>query len=225
MIMKYLEWISAVEDAFGFSIPDEDAAGLATVGNLHEYILEHRCRAKQEPFLNSMALHKIRRAMTLVLQIPRKDLGPSTQLSTIIPDHRRCVWHALEKISGLRFPLLRRPAWVIPVSALGTIGLAIFMPIMLSLSLLNGAFLVAMITAVVVGYCLSWLTEPLAYEFQADSKTLGQLASATLARNYRAFIDVCKKGPSDQDVWSALQNTMSVQLRIRPDDVTKETIL
>ena len=36
--LDVVELIMSVEDAFGFSIPDEDAAELVTVGKLAEYI-------------------------------------------------------------------------------------------------------------------------------------------------------------------------------------------
>jgi acyl carrier protein len=223
MGLELLELVLTVEDAFGFSIPDEDAAGLNTVGKLHEYILAHRCHAKQEACLSSIAFYKIRRALISVRKLPRKDVRVSTELATIIPARRRRIWRALEKATGFRLPRLRRPAWVTPVAALATVGLAIAVPVLLSLSMLHGAIFVAILTAGAAGYAFSWLTTLLAFEFPPDCATVGQLAKGALARNYRAIVEQSGKCASDAEVWVALRLIVAEQLGVRPGDLTKET--
>jgi hypothetical protein len=49
MNLEIIEIVRNVEDAFGFSIPDEDAAKFNTAGSLYDYVLAHRLRAKRTP--------------------------------------------------------------------------------------------------------------------------------------------------------------------------------
>jgi acyl carrier protein len=223
MGLELLELVLNVEDAFGFSIPDEDAVGLNTVGKLHDYILAHRFPKDRNACLSSVTFYQIRRAMMSVLQLPRKDVRVSTELSAVIAKRRRRVWRALEKATGFRLPQLRRPAWVTAIAALATIALAIATPVCFSLSLLHGAIVSAIVAAYVVGYLLSWLTIPLAFEFQPDCTTVGQLATATLARNYRAIVEQTNKNASDAEVWEMLRFIVAEQLGVRLNDITKET--
>ena len=169
MGLELLEMVLTVEDTFGFSIPDEDAVGLNTVGKLYEYILAHRFHGKRDACLTSVTFYKIRRAMTDVLQISRKDVRVSTELSAVIPAGRRWVWQALEKATSLRLPQLRRPAWVTPVAALATLALAIAAPVLLSLKPFGGGIMAAILTAP-AGCFFSWLTIPLAFSFNPTAQ-------------------------------------------------------
>ena len=92
MGLDSVELVLEVEDAFGFSIPDEDAAGLTTMGKLYEYVLAHRFRGKQDACLSSITFYKIRRALMSVLKIPRDAVRVATELSAIMPRRRRRAW-------------------------------------------------------------------------------------------------------------------------------------
>ena len=223
MGLDSVELVMAVEDTFGFSIPDQDAAGLDTVGKLYEYILAHRFHGKREACLSSITFYKLRRAMMSVLQIARNDVRVSTELSAIIPKHRRRVWQALEKATGFRLPQLRRPKWVTAIVILLTVGLAITIPMFFSLTLFRGLLVSAIFAAFAVGYVLFWLTTPLAFEFQPECTTAGQLAMATLARNYRAIVEETNTCSSDGEAWQMLCLIIADQLGVRTSDFTKET--
>lgn len=223
MGLDLAELMTAVEDAFGFVIPEEDAAGLDTAGKVHEYVLAHRYRGKRQACLRSITFYKIRQAMMSVLHIPRKDVRASTELSAIIPRRRRRVWRALQRASGFRLPRLRRSAWVRAGTILAILGLAILVPLLLSLTLLNGAILVGILTALTVGYAFSWLTIPLEFEFHPECPTAGQLATATLARNYRAIVATADISASDAEVWQKLSSIVAEQLGVRACDITKDT--
>ncbi len=215
--------MSAVEDAFGFSIPDEDAVELETLGELYNYVLAHRIHGKQQTCLNSITFYKIRRAMMSVLQLSKKDMQASTDLSAIISQHRRRVWRLLQEKSGLRFPLLRRPIWVVRLACAATIGLAIATPLFLSLSLFRGAILTAILTAVAVGYALLRLTTLLEYEFQPGCSTVGELTTGTLARNFRAIVAEFNRFSTDAEVWQTLCLVVAGQLGVPTSDLTRET--
>jgi acyl carrier protein len=221
--MKMIELILTVEEAFGCSIDDDEAASLDTVGKLYDYILAHRFRGSWEACMGSLTFCKLRRALMAVLKMPRKDIRVLTELSAIIPRHRRRVWQALERATGLRLPQLRRPSRVPPAVALAAIAAAITVPMLLSLTLFNGAVAVGILTAIVVGYACARLTAPLAYQFQAECATVGQLAAGTLARNYQAIVAESRTNASDAEVWETLRLIIAEQFGIRASSITKET--
>jgi acyl carrier protein len=222
MGLDSVELVLDVENAFAFSIPDEDAAGLTTVGKLYEYVLAHRFHGKQDACLTSITFYKLRQALMLVLQMPRNSVRVSTELSAVIPKQRRRTWRALEKATGFRLPFLRRPRWVVTLGAPAAIGLGIATPALLGLKPFGGGVIVAILSTGVFAYVLFWLTWLLAYEFPPDVSTVGQLAKATLARNYRPIVAESKKSATDAEVWEILQRIIVEQLGVRIDQLTKE---
>ncbi len=60
MGLEIAELIPSVENSFGFAIPDEDAAGLLTLGELFDYIAAHRFRGYQEDCLGGITFYKLR---------------------------------------------------------------------------------------------------------------------------------------------------------------------
>ncbi len=222
MGLDSVELVLEVENTFGFSIPDEDAAGLTTVGKLYDYVLAHRFRGKQDACLSSMTFYKLRRGLMLVLQVPRNSVRVSTEVSAIIPKHRRRSWRALEKATGFRLPFLRRPGWVVTLGTVTAIGLGVATPALLGLKPFGGGVIVALLSMGLLAYALFWLTEILAYEFPPDVATVGQLAKATLARNYQPIVAESKKSATDAEVWDMLQRIIGEQLGVRIDQLTKE---
>ena len=92
MGLDLVELVMEVEETFGFSIRDEDAAKLDTVGKLYDYILANRFEGKEQGCLSNVTFYKLRRALLSVLPIARSDVRLSSDLKKIIPDHRRRIW-------------------------------------------------------------------------------------------------------------------------------------
>jgi len=176
--------IPIAEDVFGFSIPSEDAAGLADLDALHQYILARRFRGYQEDCLARVTAYKLKRGMMRTLQIPRERIRESTELAELIPRHRRRVWRLLQHECGLRLPELTRPAWVKRIIAAATAALGIAVPVLLGLPLLGGAIIAALLAMIVLGYLFALLTKPLAFCFHSDCRSMDQLALLALALNY-----------------------------------------
>ena len=220
---KLVEIVPEVEDAFGFAMPDEDAAALLTLGDLYDCVLAHRLHGKKNACLNAIAFHKTRHALMSVLQIPRKTLRLSTRLAAVLSRHRRRTWRTIEKTTGLRLPILRRPRWVVTAATLAAIVLGIAAPVLLGLKPFRGGVAVAILSTGVFGYVLFWLTELFAYEFPPDIATVGQLASAILARNYQPIVAEFKKPPTDVEIEQILRRIVGRQLGVGPDQLTKKT--
>lgn len=223
MGLDSVELVLQVEDAFGFSIPEEEAADMTTVGKLYDYVLAHRFRGKQDACLSSVTFYKIRRALMSALKIPRHAVRVSTDLQEIIPNHRRRAWRAIADASSLRLPILQRPRWIVMIATLTAIALGAATSILLGLAPFRGGVMVAILSAGVFGYALFWLTTFLAYEFPRDVATVGQLAKATLARNYQPIVAEVKKLTTDAEIWDILRRIVGQQLGVQPDLLTKET--
>jgi hypothetical protein len=223
MGLDSLEIVLEVEDTFGISIPDEDAARLTTVGMLYDYVLVHRFHGKQDACLTSMTFYKLRRGLMLVLQLPRNAIRVSTELTAIIPKRRRRTWRAIEKATGYRLPFLRRPRWVVTLATLATIGLGIVVPALLGLKPFGGGVIVAMVSICLLAFVFSRLTGVFAYELPPEVTTVGQLAKATLARNYQPILAESKTSASDAEVWDMLRRIIGEQMGFRTEQLTKET--
>ncbi|MFZ1933698.1 MAG: hypothetical protein WCB27_26170 [Thermoguttaceae bacterium] len=219
------ELMLEVEDTFGFSIPETDMADLSSIGRLYDYVLARRLGGKQDACLTSMVFYKLRRALMSVLQLPRDALRVSTELSTIIPRRRRRTWRAIEKTTCFRLPLLRRPQWFVRLATLAAVGLGAATPALLGLRPFGGGVIVAVLSMCVFAYVLFWLTASFAYMFPPDVSTVGQLAKATLARNYQRIVAESKRSATDAEVWDILRRIVAEQLGVRPEQLTKETDL
>ena len=223
MGLDAVELVMEVEDAFGFSIPNEDAAGLDTMGKLYDCVLAHRFRGKQDVCLSSMTFYKVRRALMSVLEVERNALRVSTELSAIIPKRRRRTWRAIEKVAGLRLPMLRRPRWVVTIATLAVIALGITVPALLGLRPFGGGMATAFISMIVFAFIFYRLTQFSAYVFPPDVETVGQLTKAVLARNYQPIVAEAKQSATDDEVWDILRRIVGEQLGVRIDQLTKET--
>lgn len=71
------ELVEAVEDSFRIFIPDEDARGIVTAGELH--------LADSKACLTGAAFYRVRRGISSALGIDRCQIGPSTPLESILP--------------------------------------------------------------------------------------------------------------------------------------------
>jgi hypothetical protein len=211
-----------VEDAFGFAIPAEDAGKLGTVGDICEYVLARRFGEDRDACLGSIALHKVQRALMSVLQISRDAVNPSARLSAIVPRHRRRTWRVIERQNGFRLPLLRRPHQVVTMATLAAIGLGASVPIFFKLKPFHGASVVAIVSIATFGYVFYCLTEIFAHDFPPDVTTVGDLAKATLARNYRSILAESRKSATDAEVWDTVRNVVGEKLALLPAEITKE---
>lgn len=214
MGLESVELVMEVEETFGFSIPDEDAAALDTVGKLYDYVMANRFAGRPPGCLTSIAFYKLRRALISVLGIGRNDVQLSSCLTAIIPTHRRRRWLELHKAMGLRLPELVRPRWVTAVAI--AVGCAL---------VIDAATIIGIVLAFwiiwPVAFALYFVTEPLAVVFPRECATVGGLTEAILRKNYGAISDECQRSNAE-DVWRTLRDLIAEQLGIRPDDVRKE---
>src|ERR1044072_8589752 len=91
MGLDSVEFVMALEEAFGLYIPDVDAVGLATPRKVIDYLEQRLVRADVPHCLDQQAFYSVRRAAMRVLEKPRAAFTPDTRWDEILPirDHRR----------------------------------------------------------------------------------------------------------------------------------------
>jgi hypothetical protein len=225
MDQEFKRLMTGVEDAFGFVIPEADANQLHTAGELYDYILTHRFAGNLDSCLYSIVFYKIRRGLMWALKIDRDEIHVAKPIASLMPRHRHGAWQALQRAIGLRLPFLRRPAWVMTGAFLATLATAVAVPWSLSLGLFNGALLACLLTAFVAAHGFAWMTEPLAIELQPDCTTVGELVSATLARNYRAIVDEASRPMSSFTAWNLVRTLVAEHGGHASRNITRETDL
>jgi acyl carrier protein len=223
MGLDLVEMVIQVEDTFGFSIPNEDIEHILIMGKLYDYVLAHRFHGKQDACLSSMTFYKVRRALMSVLQVERKEVRVSTELSALMSKQRRKTWQAIEKLTGFRLPPLRRPRRVVMISALAVIGLGIAVPAMLGLRPFGGGVAAALASMCIFAFVFYQITESLAYMFPPDVETVGQLTKGILARNYQPIVAEAQKSSTDEEVWDILRRIVGEQFAVPIERLTKET--
>jgi hypothetical protein len=212
-----------VEDAFGIAIADVDAERLTTVGDLFDHVIARRFRDVRGDYLSSIAFYKVRRALMSNLQLSRDAVQPATKLSAVAARHRRRLWQAIKKQTGLRLPMLRRPSRLVTTATLAAIGLGVSVPLLLGLKPLGGANVVAIVSVGVFGYIFYLLTAAFARELPPDVVTVGDLAKAVFARNYQPILAESKRSMADGQVWDTLRRIVANQLELLPGEITRET--
>jgi acyl carrier protein len=225
MGLDAVELVMEVEETFGFSIPDEDVADLATVGKLFDYILEYRFAGRQAGVcLSSVAFYKVRGALVSVCKVNRRDVRPTSGLANIMPVHRRRLWADLHEVLGMRLPELVRPTWVTAMATV--IGGALVVAAMATVITRAGASIpVAIFFASALIGLIAFLffqaTKPLAVMFGPEFATVGGLAETVLQKNYGVISDECQRANAEE-IWKTLRKLIAEQLGVPLDAVTRE---
>ena len=223
MGLDTVELVLEVEDAFAIHIADRDAEKIQTVGQLHEYIIEHLAAtdpAKPAVCATARCFYRIRRALVEGVGLERGAVKLATLLADLLPirtrrEDRRRLQQALE----LRVPDLRLPAAVGPL-----LGLAILMSSLIAIAFplglpaaLAGAFLALSCMLWIAGF---WLVMPLSVSFPLASPTLGNLVRQVAERNQAWLVGLPPM--SREEVWDKLQKIVCEQLGVDESKVRPE---
>ena len=114
MGLELVELVMAIEDAFGLTIPDDEASRLETVGQVTDYVvacLRDRAGPPAGPCPSARTFYRLRRELTTRLGVPRPAVRPGRPIGELIPaGFGRWRWPAVARAVGLRpdgFHLLR----------------------------------------------------------------------------------------------------------------------
>ena len=115
MGLDIVEYVIALEGAFGIEIPDADAVSLSTPRLLIDYVVTRLPMAEPSPglpnCLTQRAFYRARRAASDRFGVKRGDLRPTSDLRTLIGE-RRDEWQDLRSdVGASEWPRLRGTGW------------------------------------------------------------------------------------------------------------------
>lgn len=101
MGLDSVEFVIAIEDAFGIFIPDADAEAMLTPGILIDY-LERRLTRGDAGCLEQRAFYRLRKAGMQVLDCARPAFQPRSQWKTLLhARHGARQWNLIGRVSKL----------------------------------------------------------------------------------------------------------------------------
>ncbi len=227
MGLDLVELVMEVEDTFNIRFSEADYADIATVGDLHDYIVKRvngtdDSVSEHDPIcLTSATFLRIRRAFVSHFGLARHSVRPSSSVDEIVPrKERRKVWNQIQNVIELNLPPLRRPRWVVcTLLAIVSMLAAIFLWSLMPIDEIE--FLGVALATVAAAAGLTVLTRPLATEPGPEFVTVGGLAHVVLQRNFRALHEQYN-GWNPSDVWDTIQVILLEQLAIKPEEVTRD---
>lgn len=224
MGLDTLELVLEVEEAFGVQIPDERAATIVTVGDLHDVLVEHLAKIPRESHicLSAATFYLIRRAVHDVLgrHVP---IRPQDQTDVILPEDRRAeIWQALASHLQLRWPSLSRPIWLVWIlsvtvaaasGAIACLAYATAGTVIAAVAGIGSAIVLTMVSAMGTKSLATVPRLPIA-TFRGLTHNVLALNFATLAARYRAW--------TSADIWRALSVLLVDQLGVRAELITRD---
>jgi len=187
MGLDALELVMAVEEKFGISIENEEAAKALTVGDLKRLVRAKLDVSDTTGCLTQRAFHLIRTNAIAEFGAVRRGLRPDTSLEIVVPQStRRESWQHFQTVLGVaELPELVRPHSVnltMTVLVLSTLVLPIWYgalhPEHFGLWMLLGA-----IVASTLGWGLSRLTRPMKTKFKVGYDRVRDLARFLVAKH------------------------------------------
>ncbi len=213
MGLDAVEIVLQVEEAFSISITDAEASQVRTVGDMHDLVMKKIPQVDREQCLTAKAFYCLRRGLMQMTGRMRGDVRPDTSVDDILPPgRRRRSWPRLAEMTGLKMPALHRPPWIVAavaVAVTATFGAVCFARA--PWAMVPGLPLLVLAAVVV--------TRPFA-TVAPGCATVGDLARAFLARNFRAFSE--SGGASANEIWDSLQRIIAEELGVRQSDVTRQ---
>ncbi len=101
MGLDSVEFLFAIEDAFGISISDADAESLKTPRILVDYVAARLPRADGSVCAEQRAFYRLRRAVTRAYGIQPKRIRPDTSWDTLLPPrYPSRAWRQIQKAVG-----------------------------------------------------------------------------------------------------------------------------
>jgi len=224
------ELVLEIEEAFGISLPDDEAEKIITVGDLYAAVLVATAGKTRNPnvCLSARTFYELRRHLRL--HVAGGDtavrIAPSTPLTNALPSsRRRKTWERMATDLNLRFPRLRRP---LSVTLLGwfvsaAIALTCFTSIDGTLTF-GLSVLVALLAFSLSMSIFFALTVPFATLPDVTFSTLRGLTEQLLARNGSKLADR-HDAFSTRDVWTILRLILMDQLGVDREKIVPDAHL
>jgi hypothetical protein len=229
--------IVRAEDAFAISVADDEAAAMATAGDLLQIVLT-KIESDSEG-ISSRCFYLVRKGIEETLGLERRSIHEATWLEPLMPrETRKAQWKQIAKRSGLRFPKLEHPrkwrdGFMLFSMLLATIPVAAVWWSLYEIGWLSGIGLWLFSIPALIGWVLGVSrinrrlldgTPRLAYTVPFD--TAGELAVAVLALNFDELQEMSAgERPGKDAVWMRLVGIVCEELQISPDEVRPDSPL
>lgn len=211
-----VEIVMEIEDEFGITIPDSEAAGLRTVGDLTALCL---ARIRATKAMRCPSLQCFLALRTLVREIrsePHLKLRPSDRVDACLQAiDRKRFWRRLPELLKTSPPALRRPAWLRRT----LVAVVLVAPILLIsvLPLAPETLVLICFGAVANGVALFLLTMRFRSRTPKGYATFGDITKRI------AGLEIAMNPPAEADyesVFSIVKRVVVEQLNVKSDVVT-----
>lgn len=231
MGLDAVELVMRTEDEFGITLTDDEAGSIRTVGDFYQIVLS---KLDASPScLSSKAFYRTRQALISCLQVPRREIRPSSDLESLLPaPTRRQQWGEIAEHLKLEFPHLQYPArWrqrffrigalisAIVVLTCSTLMLRTYPGFLSGFALWIPAFAMWMILFAAIHSTFkrsaTWL------QTELPCQTAGELSRLILTSNYQFFSPIGEQNTtiSKDYVWKKLVEIICDQLQVEPSEV------
>lgn len=215
------ELFEAIEQSFGVDLGNyHDLAGISIlelsqrIDDLAKYPVESSC-------LSSVAFNRLRHAFHSAAEIPRSPVRPSTQIHDLLPWRTRHLqWASLQSELGLELPRLNLPSWLLLLCLILPASLLVYAGIFMGLRISGGIIAIGSIVLTLLALRAAMLYP--ARAIPANLQTVGDLAKAVIARNYKSFASAHGSSP-ERSVFPALRLLIAMQTCINIEKLFPET--
>lgn len=182
MGLDAVEIVMEIEEAFGITLEEGEAAKMATPRDLVEAVCRKVGQADSPGCLTQRAFQLVRKSLMIRLGLRRAEIGPTVPLATLVGKERRAglLQELAEDLKTGPLPELERPAVVLGGLALVSLALGVLAGARLQATALQEygavAFLLGLGVAVGAQTCAWFATAPLRVHFPRVIATAGDLA-------------------------------------------------
>ncbi|MGW8256144.1 MAG: hypothetical protein ACWGMZ_01530 [Thermoguttaceae bacterium] len=225
MGLEAVELVLAIEEEFGISIPDNVATHTRTLGQLHDYLLEHCAGRKSKACPTRTAFYRLRRGLGAVFGVDTKSLRPRISLLPLMG--RRSAfktWMRLQQELSLTLPPLEDQTGIGVfggMSAGAVAGFLIATACTGDAYLGLGMGLMSLLPGTLLGFIIGvFLPQTVGKSYG----TLGDLARGLVAFNYEHFVPSDDTMPTKDDpIWDRLCDVLVRELAVRKESLHRGT--
>jgi acyl carrier protein len=191
MGLDTVELVLDVEDRFGITIDDDEAAKICTPGDVADYVIRYIRLDANAPCRSRTVFYRMRSVLMQTFGIPRKRIRPSTRIDDLWEGDLRDNWKKLKTALGnRRFPWLRHTPLFIG-------GVIFGIPVALAFGLwfVKASFAMTLIVPVFTLLLIAYLTNETGTLFPEKLETVGSLLPYVTTRDiaWKTRDDVLKE--------------------------------
>lgn len=218
------ELVRTIEESFGIMFSEDELVHARTIGELGHCIMGKLEHPVSHQCLSAIVFYRLRRAFSILFNIPRAQIAPATSLYELMPwKKRKKQWREIQNNLNFVLPQLRWSLWLVALSML-IVGLVLALPALKALwSFGTASVLFTIVAAIAIWVPVLVILSPLARTFPQSCETFGDLVKLTLARNYGKIASQHSTS-SDREVLQALPQLIAAEVGSDVKEMSLETL-